>query len=565
MSALNAEYQHFIPQFMVKNYAQPFECPEFKRLGKKRCKCKHEKGKHPGDLVVNCIIFSNTPLCLELRSVKRIFGAPGMYNNPARAETDEARRIETMFGKMESQASTILRRIVKSYEAGDAAVALTRLDRDLTRKFLFLLKYRGSTFHQRFYHGNPEDYTSNDRERLLDYMRRRNFSSPRDVWFHNLETIMNLKMDTQRHWTSELPRIMFPDDALWFIMHTEMFFMTICAPSDLEQEFILTGNSYNVFEGPNTFVQDSTTGEISGGAHAGFHEFAPISPRLMIVLRSRSLLKLEDDLHPEIRQAHEDLHWSAYGQPFGTQSKSLLETLPVEIARNTYSEVIDGKAHFAAGHNGLYRPTDKFIFAYHPIGTHHVQTINNILLDNIGPTSVLAFRNKETFFNILDSYISAPCKNHKIVVGDDLEGQYKLLRGLEALARCLGSQKCLVSRRIPGTIVTASDKSIEMELKFRRMMDSMTGYGDHLDSNPAQALFDLHTKFVDGKQRCPESRQISYATANVGIIRQKWLPFYERLGSSREDGSLQSHGRGVDPRLQRDQTHDNPGAAHHHF
>ncbi|KAM0246278.1 hypothetical protein ACHAQJ_010281 [Trichoderma viride] len=371
-----------------------------------------------------------------------------MYNDPARAETREQRRIESMFGRMESQASAIFRRIVKSHEVGDTIVTLTRIERDLVRKFLFLLKYRGSKFHQRFYHEDSDSYCANDRELLLEYMRERGFPTPRDVWFHNLETIMNLNMDPDRKWTQELPRKMYSDDAAWFIMHVDYYYMAICTPFDAKDEFLLTDNCYNIFEGPNTFQRDEITGQVQGGSHAGFHEFAVISPQLIIVLRCLALPIPEEDVDPKVSQERHDTYWSSFANIYGSDVKSLLEDLPIKKCGNSYSETIAGAVLPNAGYDWKFRLDDKFYFKYHPIKSRHVRIINNIFLDNAYRSSMLAFRNPETFFHILETYISGPCDSNKMVGGDDADGQEQFLRRLEMLLRTMGSQKSLVWKRI---------------------------------------------------------------------------------------------------------------------
>jgi hypothetical protein len=497
MSVAGSEYQHFIPQFIVRNYSFPFKCPKAEQQGKKKCKCKHEKGKHPGDLVVNCVNLK-PPFQLGSYSAKRIFGAPDMYNDPTRAETREQRRIESMFGKMESQASVIFRRIVKSHEAGDTIVTLTRIERDLVRKFLFLLKYRGSKFHQRFYHEISEDYCANDRELLLDYMRDREFSTPRDVWFHNLEAIMNLDMDSERKWAEELPRKMYPDDACWFIMHVDMYYMAICTPLDAADEFLLTDNCYNVFEGPNTFIKDEITGEVQGGNHAGFHEFAPLSPRLLIVLRCSFLPNSEEDKDPEISQRRQDDYWSSFGQIYGPGQKSLLEDLPIKKCTNSYSEIIGGAVRPNAGYDGIHRPNDKFYFKYHPIKTGQVRTINNIFLDNAYCNSMIAFRNAECFFNILELYISGPCDSNKIIGGDDADRREQFLRELEKLVKALGSQKSLVWRRMDMPRIVSSQAFMNKQLEHRRMISQRIMEGA-TQNDPMMTFFQIYSKL--GKRK----------------------------------------------------------------
>lgn len=501
MSAVNAEYQHFIPQFIVKNYSFPFSCPEAEQKGKKQCKnkCKHEKGKYPGDLVVNCVDLT-PPFQLGTYPVKRIFGAPNMYNDPTHAETNEQRRIEAMFSKMESQASAIFRRIVKTHEEHRATVTLTRTERDLIRKFFFLLKYRGSTFHRRFYHDDPENYFANDRELLLEYMAERGFSTPRDVWFHNLETIMNLKMDCEGKWRNQLPRNMYPEDALWFLMHADAYYMAICTPSDPMDEFLLTDNCYNVFEGPNTFIQDKVTGQVQGGSHAGFHEFAPISPSLIIVLRSNALPNPEEDWVPHIGQERRDTFWSAIGHVYGTDTKSMLDDLPIKKCEHTYSNLIDEDGHLLPLTEERYRPNDQFHFKYFPIKSRHVRIMNNIFLDNAFRTGMLAFRSEKTFFKILETYISGPCKSHKIVGGEDSESQYQFFKGLETLAQTLGSQKSLLFRRMDVPNIVSSPTFMDKQLEYRRMgMRRLMNGPEYRDS--MTSFFELYCKL--GKKTPP--------------------------------------------------------------
>ncbi|CAG9978247.1 unnamed protein product [Clonostachys byssicola] len=499
MSVKN-EYQHFIPQFLIKNFAYPFKCPKAELAGKKKkCKCRHEKGKYPNDLVVNCVNLHTTPFSIDVRSVKRIFGSPGMYLDPNQPTTSQQRRIESMFSKLESHASSIFRKIVKSYEAGDGAMSLTRLERDNVRKFFFILKYRGSTFHRRFYHDRASDYNADDRERLHEYMRQRGFSSPRDVWYHNLECIMNLKMDVKGEWREELPRQMFSDDARWFIMHVDFFYMAFCTPVDLDDEFVLTENCYNIFEGPNTFMKDESTGEEHGSYHGSFHEFATISPRLVVVLRSLALPNRREDMDPEVRKWRQETYDAAYGEPFGPGLKSLLHDLPIEKATNSYSQIVGDYVVQLPEHDGKFRPNDKFVFQYYPISPRHVQTLNNLFLENADRSDTLAFKNQTTFLKILEAYISGPCESFKIAGGPDKEIRLQYLQGLEALAKNMGSQKTLLYREMTIPWGIDSKRFMEKQLAYRELIGP-TGEINRQNS-PGPEFFDiyekLHKKKVD--------------------------------------------------------------------
>jgi hypothetical protein len=145
------------------------------------------------------------------------------------------------------------------------------------RKFLFLLKYRGSTFHRRYYHDNAECYEADDWELLREYMSEKVFKQPTDVWFHNLRTILELRIDPEEDWIKDFSKRKFSDNAMWFIIHAQRIYMAICTPSNPSDEFILTSNCYNVLEGPNCFVTDKTTGRSKVDLITPSTNLAPIS------------------------------------------------------------------------------------------------------------------------------------------------------------------------------------------------------------------------------------------------------------------------------------------------
>ncbi|KAH6984195.1 hypothetical protein BKA56DRAFT_481878, partial [Ilyonectria sp. MPI-CAGE-AT-0026] len=49
------EYQHFIPQFLFKNFSYLFVCLNTAKMRKKYRKPYYKKKKHPGSLVLNCL------------------------------------------------------------------------------------------------------------------------------------------------------------------------------------------------------------------------------------------------------------------------------------------------------------------------------------------------------------------------------------------------------------------------------------------------------------------------------------------------------------------------------
>ena len=153
---------------------------------------------------------------------------------------------------------------------------------------------------QTFYHEGTEGYHADDRERLLQYMQENGFKKPVDVWFDNIKGMLELEMDTNGRWMRDLRERIYPDDAMWFIAHTQMMYLAFCTTSIEDDEFLLTENAYSIHEGPNSYRINPHTGEHTPTAYTEYHVFAVISPKLIMVLRSFLLPVPEENNNKEI-------------------------------------------------------------------------------------------------------------------------------------------------------------------------------------------------------------------------------------------------------------------------
>jgi hypothetical protein len=414
-----SQYQHFVPQFLLRNFSHEFKPPKSGGRKSQSSRRKPVNGIWPNERVAHNLNLSVEPAVICEAPIKRIFGQTDMYRDTSKTSAKQ-QHIEQMFSRLENDASAIFRKITKSFEQKERDVCLTRDERNLLRKFLFLLKYRGSAFHQRFYHETAESYDADDRPLLHDYMREKGYKRPIDVWLDNLKALMKLDMDAGGRWKAELPLRMFLDDAMWFITHVDSAYTAICTPSDPHDEFILTENSYNVFEGPFSFVKDKTTGKVEAAANLPLHEFAPVSSKLMIVLRSYFLPVPLEDAHPIVRMKREAFR-SLVQRQYDGEVKSILTDLPITKARNSYSTVVNGQLRI--DYSGYSKPANfhKFYFRYFPISTEQVQTINGIFFDNAYITSRIVFNTKEIFTAALESYLATSCTKGKIIGGNDAE------------------------------------------------------------------------------------------------------------------------------------------------
>lgn len=434
--------------------------------------------------------------------MKRIFGQFDMYRDIERPTPEQQQYIEKMFSAVENKVSVIFRKITNSFDQQEDGIWLTRDERNLIRKFLFLQKYRGSNFHRRFHHDDPKSYNENDTELLLNYMRERGYKRTVDVWLDNLKTIMELDMDLENKWIIDLPNRMYPGDARWFITHAQSTYMTICTPSNPSDEFILTDNSYNVFEGPSSFVTDENTGTIREEAYIPLHEFGPISLKLMIVLRSNMFPDPEEDAHPDVKKER-DFFRHVIGE--SAYKESWLSDLPVRRASNNYSQGVGSRLHYINDESWQQKRDHKFFFKFFAIEMKHVHTINRIFLDNGLRCTNMVFGSRESLSQTLEKYLSESWTGEKNIMGDNGDLLFKYLKKLDAISRSLGSQKTMVWREEP--IITERDRKeaivrlIEMERYFPNLIsdayddDNDDGDGDDKGSSP-EALSTTKTEFM---------------------------------------------------------------------
>ncbi|KAK0719324.1 hypothetical protein B0H67DRAFT_572915 [Lasiosphaeris hirsuta] len=512
-SSQRDQYQHFVPQFLLRNFAHPYR----PKGGGKRGKTKDENGLHYGESVVRSLDLAADPSAICEKAVKRILGQMNMYEDATMSSPQE-KRVEEMLGRLENQVSVVFRKIVKAHEkwAGGnameegtpAEVCLARSERDLIRKFLFILKYRSSGFHRRFYHDTAEDYDSNDKELLREYMAEKGYQRPMDVWYDNIKAIIDLEMDPGCEWIRELPKRMYPDDAMWFYTHTELYYMTICTPAEPDGEFVLTDASYGVFEGPSTFARDMRTGRVEPTAHTPFHMFAPVSPKLMIVLRSFVFPDPLEDADEQVKILRSIRRMFAVDMVYGGEVKGLLSDLPVAKARNSYTRVVGGRLQRIGDYDGARKTEHKFYFPIFQIGSEHVNTINGVLLDNCGTCTSIVFGNTAVFAKTLEWFLTCPTRFGKVMSGVEGDGRSEALNKMEAISRHLGSTKATVQGHLDPP--------------------DMHGYDEYMHAHT-----ELHRdwkRFVAGGTRDPEPRPRA-SRGRAEPKSQHW-DMYTSLGGS---------------------------------
>jgi hypothetical protein len=381
---------------------------------------------------------------LEVRKTSRVCGLNNMYGT----------KIEHKFELLEASASKIIRAIENDFASGKKTTRLSRPDKDTLRRFLFIMLYRSRKFHDRF-EKEIEDYNADDKAELLAYMRKKNFATPRVVWLDNFEVFLEIPLghDSER-WEAELLVNAYPADAKWFIHHMNNFFLCFCRPQDPREEFLLTQNAYGVFEGPNSYT-----------AWADWHNFSPINPKLLIVLRNNWIQPVgPDPIFGQINDLFEHIvavHCSIHPDP--AMARSVLSELPVARPQTSYPSIrfrSDGET-MREMRQRAWSNVDYFDFPFFLLSSKHVQIINSIFLENASSTQAIAFGNHKALCRALESFLQLHTPGFKIVHdiheeeyqngvdnrgdtrrfdgrADDYHEEYLL--GLERISAALGSK-----------------------------------------------------------------------------------------------------------------------------
>lgn len=142
------QYQHYIPQFILRNFSHHYKPPKGDKTEKRRSSDQGKRMRR-GENVLNIVDLTSEEHQLRETPVSRWFGQVDMYNDAADA-INSKKSVEAELSKLESRTAKILQKVKKAHENGDKGIALNRLERDRLRKFLFIMKYRGPGFYGKY-------------------------------------------------------------------------------------------------------------------------------------------------------------------------------------------------------------------------------------------------------------------------------------------------------------------------------------------------------------------------------------------------------------------------------
>jgi len=160
--AIAKQYQHWVPQFIVRNFAK-----ESPKKSTNQLVNFYDKGKETVFLV----------------PVKDIFGAYDLYEDPH--TIFETEKMEKMFSRLEGNVSPIIRDIVDKNILPKDKKNLFDL-----QKFLYTLTLRKESWRNFFNRGKFNAATENS---ALKYMKQHGLKSTHQIWIKELDLLLSLK------------------------------------------------------------------------------------------------------------------------------------------------------------------------------------------------------------------------------------------------------------------------------------------------------------------------------------------------------------------------------------
>ncbi|KAG5654879.1 hypothetical protein KAF25_007635 [Fusarium avenaceum] len=215
--------------------------------------------------------------------------------------------------------------------------------------------------------------------------------------------------------------------------------MAVCAPANMDEEFVLTDTGYNVHEGPTIDFKDKSTGEHVRLGPA-FHYFAPIAPRLMIILRSQHLPEALNNSDPDNKEYREQRRKFLIDLMYGPEMKSMIEDLPVHKALNSYSKVIDRRPTPLPEWDRQYRKNDRFTFPIFRISPDYTRKMNGLLLDHAFHGLTVIFNRQDMFLDLVEWYLTEPCEVGKNLSGEHRETKRRYIKQLTTFMAAQGRE-----------------------------------------------------------------------------------------------------------------------------
>lgn len=510
-AVVKSQYHHFIPRLILRGFTQDDQVSSMPNVPARASKKQWKKRNRPGkDGLLHFIDIKDGRVDQDFLSSR--YGLKDMYRNLA--DVDQ-HRLEKKLAILETAVGNLIARARKTFAQPGATLVLDRQEKDILRKFLFIMKYRNSSFHSRFSVASIDDYVEDDKEKMRQYMQARQLRSPIDVWFSNIHAFLDIELDPERKWQAKIQKQAYPDDARMFILHVDQSYIAFCRPQSADDEFLLTDNVFSIFEGPNSLGMNPTTGELERGIYTEWHNFAPLSSSLLLVLRSNYL--------PGTIVGADMRHYEAAYQSLlamhtvPERAGSALQDLPVERCTTSYFSIQGGKATIRPDYQGP-GASDLYTFKCFELGTGHVNLINGFLLEEAMTADSITFKSSAACARAIRAYLEDQTPGMKVShVPDSDRDQY--LAALVSALPILGDAASPIVNK--STMVTFATIPFPLD------------YGTHMARLAAFATAKVvteHPQQAEYYQRLPGRGKNQSRKALLSLTGPLWLSDVEQAG-----------------------------------
>ncbi|KAK4494468.1 hypothetical protein PRZ48_014766 [Zasmidium cellare] len=201
-----------------------------------------------------------------------------------------------------------------------------------------------------------------------------------------------------------------------FIVHMEQSYMAFCKPQCAGDEFLLTQNAFGISEGPNSGGMDPATGELDREILTEWHNFAPLSPTLLVILRNNCLPGNDGGTTIEQSRMYDLLRFM---HPSPEEAGSMLQDLPVRRSTLSYLNQKSGRVVTSNHHEPS--PTDRYEFECFELGSPHVDLINSLFLEEALPTKSIVFKRDTVAARAIHKYLEDPRPGFKAACRNDTD------------------------------------------------------------------------------------------------------------------------------------------------
>lgn len=309
---------------------------------------------------------------------------------------ENAHAIELKLGKLESQAGKVISRIEDASRKMDS-FKMTRRDHNCIRKFMHVMCYRKASLAKTYWKGDdPENAPLN--AWIPGFCERENIKpAALPMWLHILQYFLDTphpdiiehgREAGGEHLLQHLksPHRVFKGidpnleyyQAVEYALEADRSFLVIWTAAPGE-EFIISDNSFGVFEGRDHF----------GGP---IHSFYVISPQIALVLCSVGLKPGVDDDPELIEHCRSSMLWGATHKP----PKVTYAETPPRFKGPTE------KSEFMAHENRWVN--DLMEFEISALSVKHTHIVNAFILGNVSDNGNITFRSDEAILRTLDSF-----------------------------------------------------------------------------------------------------------------------------------------------------------------